>query len=156
MRNNDKKSIIYKMIKQNKLTHSQAEMATLIQDIYRDDSLISKQLDSSQKIYIDTSGNPNEEDRLLNKNRLNNKAIFNEWKRQILSGKIDPLIYHICYSILHHNLSPKTIACEFTEQLYNKSTGSMLKRLELKVSTYKVEKMFKQGLDLFAQILHTH
>ncbi len=143
------------MIKQNKLSRNQADIAKLIQDIYKSDSLIGKQIDSSQKIYIDISGSFTKTDILHNKNRLNQKAVFNKWKKQILSGELDPLVYHICYSILHYNVSPKSIAQEFTEQLYNKASGSMLRRLEIKVTAYKVEKMLKQGLDLFEKILHS-
>ncbi len=143
------------MIKQNRLSPNQAYIAKIIQEIYRNDSLIGNQIDSSQKIYIDTSASMVKNDILYNMDRLKQKAIFNEWKKQILSGKIDPLIYHICYSILHYNIFPKTIAKEFTQQLYRKSSGSILQRLGLEVTAYKVEKMFKQGLDLFEEILHS-
>ncbi len=148
----EKKSIISKMIKQNKLSKSQAFTAQLIQNIYKGESLIGRQADSSQKIYVDNCGNNSAMEHLYNKDKLEQKAIFKAWKKQILSGELDPLIYHICYSILHYNISPKNIAKEFTEQLYSKPSNSLLMRLDIKVTTYKIEKMFKQGLDLFEKI----
>lgn len=148
----DKKSIIHKMIKQDKLSQDQANAALSIREIYLNNSLIGRQVDSSQKIYIDTSASYSQADSLYDKNKKAQKTVFQKWKKLILSGHIDPLIYHICYSILHYNISPQSIAQEFTEQLYSKSSGLMLKRLELKVSTHKVEKMLKQGLDLFHEL----
>lgn len=147
-----KKSIIHQMISQNKLSQNQADSAISIREIFLNDSLIGRQVDSSQKIYIDKSTSLSGADSLQNESKMEQRNNVKEWKNLILSGQIDPLIYHICYSILHYNISPQSIAQEFTDQLHNKSTGSLLKRLELKVSTYKIEKMFKQGLDLFTEI----
>ncbi len=99
MMKTDKKSIINKMIKQNKLSKNQAKIAQLIQSLYKDDSLMGRMSDSSQKIYIDNSTPlSGDMEKQFNGEKSAKKAVFSLWKQQILSGKLDPLVYHICYN----------------------------------------------------------
>lgn len=149
-----KKPVIPGLISKNRITPKQAQIAQIIQHIYIMESRMGSRTDSSSKIIIDGG-----DIRLGLDNQLPDNAFWNkakrtkkQWELAIKQGALDPLALQITKSILHYNLRPKDIATEFNEQLYQKPSGHLLRRLDVKISAYKIENMLTQALDLFIKI----
>ncbi|MFV0321433.1 MAG: hypothetical protein ACK5LE_03510 [Alphaproteobacteria bacterium] len=149
-----KKPVIQGLISKNRITPKQAQIAQIIQHMEIIESRIGSRTDSCCKVIID-GGNI----RLGLDNQLSDDAFWNkakrtkkQWEIAIKQGALDPLALQITKSILHYNLHPKDIATEFNEQLYQKPGGHLLRRLDIKISAYKIENMLMQALDLFIEI----
>ncbi|MFV0432258.1 MAG: hypothetical protein ACK5MJ_08825 [Alphaproteobacteria bacterium] len=150
----NKKPIINKLKQHNRITDKQAKIAYIIQHMEYMDSKQGSRTDSSCKILVDASPaaygleNSMQDISYIKKFRETKEL----WEHNIKEGHIDPLALQITKYILHYNISPADIAREFTEQLHQKSGGQLLKRFNVRITSHKIEKMFKQAIDLFIKI----